>query len=284
MSTAHIQGSEDWLELRREKIGSSDAAKVMGISPYGTALQLWREKKGLVEPEPMNRAMEIGIALESEALASYCEKTGLSLFSQVVHSDDYEWMIASFDGRSLCGRHAVEIKCSERLYKMALAGEIPDYYMAQMHHQMVCGKLDSMDYYCYWQGQGVRLSVSLNPEFADEMLAAERRFYECLITDTEPKATEKDYEDKDDCAMWRQLCNRLREIDAEISPLKAERELIREELISIAKGRSCKGAGVTLRLGSSRGSVDYKSIPELNGVDLTPYRRSPTISWTLRVS
>ena len=34
----------EWLELRREGIGGSDASVVMGENPYRSILQLWKRK------------------------------------------------------------------------------------------------------------------------------------------------------------------------------------------------------------------------------------------------
>ena len=44
-----VQGSLEWREFRKRKIGASDAPSVMGVG-FLTPLQLWRIKVGL-EPE-----------------------------------------------------------------------------------------------------------------------------------------------------------------------------------------------------------------------------------------
>lgn len=36
---------EEWLQLRRNGIGGSDASVIMGKNPYRSILQLWEEKK-----------------------------------------------------------------------------------------------------------------------------------------------------------------------------------------------------------------------------------------------
>ena len=35
---------EEWLDIRQQGIGSSDAAVAVGLSPYKSALSLWLEK------------------------------------------------------------------------------------------------------------------------------------------------------------------------------------------------------------------------------------------------
>ena len=37
---------EDWLNVRRQGIGSSDAAAAVGLNPYKSQLELWLEKTG----------------------------------------------------------------------------------------------------------------------------------------------------------------------------------------------------------------------------------------------
>jgi putative phage-type endonuclease len=37
---------DDWLEVRRGGIGSSDAAAAVGLNPYKSQLELWIEKTG----------------------------------------------------------------------------------------------------------------------------------------------------------------------------------------------------------------------------------------------
>ncbi|MGY0523162.1 lambda-exonuclease family protein, partial [Pseudomonas aeruginosa] len=37
---------EDWLQIRKQGIGSSDAAAAVGLNPYKSQLELWLEKTG----------------------------------------------------------------------------------------------------------------------------------------------------------------------------------------------------------------------------------------------
>ncbi len=41
---------EEWLTIRQQGIGSSDAAVAVGLSPYKSALWLWLEKTGRKQP------------------------------------------------------------------------------------------------------------------------------------------------------------------------------------------------------------------------------------------
>ena len=39
---------EEWLQARRRGIGGSDAAAVLGLSPWKSNVRLWEEKTGLL--------------------------------------------------------------------------------------------------------------------------------------------------------------------------------------------------------------------------------------------
>ena len=42
----HELSREDWLDVRKQGIGSSDAAAAVGVSPYQSQLELWLIKTG----------------------------------------------------------------------------------------------------------------------------------------------------------------------------------------------------------------------------------------------
>lgn len=43
---------DDWLEVRRTGIGSSDAATAVGLNPYQSQLELWMHKTGKADLLP----------------------------------------------------------------------------------------------------------------------------------------------------------------------------------------------------------------------------------------
>lgn len=45
---------ESWLKNRRKYLGGSDIACILGLNPWRTNVQLYREKKGLVEPDDLS--------------------------------------------------------------------------------------------------------------------------------------------------------------------------------------------------------------------------------------
>lgn len=64
-------------EVRRTGIGSSDAATVAGLNRWKTPLDLYLEKRGLVEPEPAGEAAEWGTILEPTILREFARRNRL---------------------------------------------------------------------------------------------------------------------------------------------------------------------------------------------------------------
>ena len=131
------QGSPEWLEMRKTKIGGSDAPIVMEESPWKTPYQLWQEKMGLVQQPPPTARMKRGLELEEQARHQLEQMTGLFLEPDVVFHNQHEYMIASLDGIDPTGKHIAEIKCcGSEDHAIALGGSIPQKYYPQLQHQL----------------------------------------------------------------------------------------------------------------------------------------------------
>ena len=46
--------SPEWLAFRKTGLGGSDAAAILGLSPFKTNVEVWEEKVGLREPEDIS--------------------------------------------------------------------------------------------------------------------------------------------------------------------------------------------------------------------------------------
>jgi putative phage-type endonuclease len=88
------QGSKEWLDYRATRIGASDIAKILGVSPYGTAFDLYEEKNGLKETF-CNAGMRFGNVAEPLIREYYEAKTGEWFMPTVVEHPTEPWMMAS---------------------------------------------------------------------------------------------------------------------------------------------------------------------------------------------
>lgn len=99
---------EEWLAYRRQGIGGSDAASVLGISPFRTGVDLYYDKLGhpIEDSEENWVAMEMGNLLEDLVARIFEKKTGLKVVPMkfMFQHADHPWMLADIDriGGFLC--------------------------------------------------------------------------------------------------------------------------------------------------------------------------------------
>lgn len=187
-----IQGTQDWLRWRRNKINASDAPSIMGTSPWKSALDLYEEKVFQFEQED-NIYKARGRELEPVALQAFEEETGLIMFPSVVESEEIHWMGASLDGLTIDHKAFVEIKCSGKTDHTYVTEKRlpPKKYVAQIQHQIACTGLEFAYYFSFDGTKGITLEVKRDQQFIDIMLEKEFEFWNCLQTLTPPENTPK---------------------------------------------------------------------------------------------
>ncbi len=182
-TTIHLQqGTQEWLEWRRQGIGASDAPTIMGENPWKSAADLLREKCSGGTSSP-NAAMARGTALEPEARKSYETKVGVRFAPACLQSVKHEWLRASVDGVAANGSAVVEIKCGESVYRKASTSlAVPDYYYGQLQHILAVIHLQSIDFYCYLpERPEIHLRVARDEGYIDRLLETEYLFWQKLL-------------------------------------------------------------------------------------------------------
>jgi len=139
------QRSPEWLAWRSQGIGGSDAAAVVGLSPWTTRFQLLQEKYNALhggQPKSFDSfAMARGRRLEPLVAQAYRDFTGFDPEDCCAEHEALPFVRASFDGYVEYINLPIEIKCpNKQSHQEALAGRVPAYYVPQCHHLMaVCG-------------------------------------------------------------------------------------------------------------------------------------------------
>src|SRR5277367_4327685 len=142
------QGSEEWLSWRKTVITATDCPAILGSSPWATAYKCWQKKLGLIPEQKSNDAMERGKRLEPVIRERFINKYGLNMTPIVLESSEYDFLGASLDGLSDCGKYVLEIKTGgHNLYKMAQDGVVPQYYLDQIQHQLLVTEAEK----CFYQ-------------------------------------------------------------------------------------------------------------------------------------
>lgn len=100
-----VQGSPEWLALRRKYVTSTDVAAILGIHPYRSQMEVWLDKTGRSEPKPASISMMKGTTLEPLIRKLWTEKHHLKIFkpeldqSFVFSNSDFPLWLASIDGQ-----------------------------------------------------------------------------------------------------------------------------------------------------------------------------------------
>lgn len=272
------QGTPEWLKLRKTKITATDASTIMGVNPWKTKEQLYKEKLSDENNTFTNEAMERGIELEPIARELFEIKTGIEMTPQIFVKD---WAMASLDGISFCGQYVLEIKCpGPRDHAIAVAGNIPDHYYPQLQHQMYVTNVQLAYYFSFDGADGVIVKVKRNEEYIEKMIEEELKFYQCLINKTPPEHVDGEYIERSD-DLWKQCALKYKSLTESIKELEVEQEDVRKQLIFLSGESNTKGAGISLCQVERKGNINYSNIPELRGVDLEKHRKPSITSWRI---
>jgi putative phage-type endonuclease len=151
MSVAAVTKGLDrdaWLKLRKRGIGGSDAAAVAGMNPYKSAVAVFLEKTGQMEPEEAGEAAYWGNVLEDVVAKEFALRTGLKVqrTNKMYRHPEHHFMIGNVDRLVTDGnkrRGILEVKTASA-YKAGdwEDGRIPDNYAIQLQHYMAVLGLD----------------------------------------------------------------------------------------------------------------------------------------------
>jgi putative phage-type endonuclease len=192
---------EDWLTVRRQGIGSSDAASAVGLNPYQSPLELWLVKTGRdgnlpkIDPQDEESPMYWGTLLEPIVAAHYTRRTGRRvrrINAVLQHPDPHlPWMLANID-REVLGSSEVQIlECKTAGINGARLWQegVPEYIQLQVQHQLaVTGKL-AADVAVLLGGQHLEIHrIDRDDRLIARLIELERHFWQFVETDTPPPA------------------------------------------------------------------------------------------------
>lgn len=138
VSTKGMEKSE-WLMMRKNGIGGSDAGAICGLNPYRTAIQVYQDKTTDAVEEFDNEAMRQGREFEDYVARRFTEATGKKVRrSNYMYADEERpYMLADVD-RMIVGENA-GLECKTASPYMAekwADGKIPLSYQLQCMHYM----------------------------------------------------------------------------------------------------------------------------------------------------
>lgn len=240
-----------WLERRRESIGASESAGILGVSPWSSPLSVWASKVLDPEPDEPSEPMIWGTLLEPTILAEYSRRRGVD----VAHHDQSvsirhprfvaTRMSCTPDGIAADGG-LVEAKAVNAYALGDWEDGAPLYYRVQLQHQLAVTGRDHGTLVALIGGQKlVWHDEERSAEFIETLEDACARFWrDFVLPGIQPPATatpgdiralermhpSDSGETIDLPAGFAELDARLDEIREIIKPLEAEEKDIKARL------------------------------------------------------
>jgi len=266
------QLSQEWFDARKGRVTGSQIGAILGVNPWSSNTDAMRSMLGY-STFTGNVATEYGSRNEANAIADFELETNIIIkeCGFILHPE-FDWLGASPDG--LIGADAIaEIKCPFGLRddpepKFKKLADQPHYY-AQVQYEMYCSERTTA-YFIQWNRFKFETEIVLfDPEFIESSIPELKLFHDQYIENMS----------RDD-SLFVDEYNSAKE---KLEIAKDEFEQSKQKIIDRAK--LCKTGMIgklSVAMQERKGSVVYKNIPELAGVDLEQYRAKPSKFWTVK--
>ena len=175
---------EEWLRYRKQGIGGSDVAAILGISKWNSAIQLWMDKTNQTnEPVEVNEAMEWGTILESVIRDHFAMVTGKTVMEvkAMLQHPEHPFMLADVDGVTTDddGNPAIlEIKTASEYKRDEWLEGVPAYYQTQVQHYLCVTGVSKAYVAVLIGGNSFKIyEVDADPEIQSMLIAVEKNFW-----------------------------------------------------------------------------------------------------------
>lgn len=291
---------EEWLAIRHKYIGGSEAAAVLGMSPYKSAYTLWAEKTDKIEEFKGNLTTKVGSYLEDLVAHLFEEETGKKVQRKnaTMVNDLYPFACANID-RKVVGENALlEIKTTTSLpniKKLRNSAEFPEMYYAQVVHYMAVGEYDKAYLAVLINCRELKVyELERDQAEIDALMSAEKEFWTHIDNNTPPaidgsqsttdsinemNSEADDGEFSVDLSFFDNDIRQYLELSESIKKLEEAKNVyanrIKDYMSTATKGESsCFKASYGMQ---TRNTFDAKAFAAKNpAIDLTPYYKTST--------
>lgn len=261
---------DEWLDIRKGGIGSSEVGTILGLNPFETPYQLWRRKLGMDQPIEENFAMKAGHYLEDAVSLFFRDETNASIIKSsagdwIMRDNDRPYLQVSpdrtfwreGDRHNEANKGILECKTTQRAID---ADDIPSHWLCQVCYQIgVAGYEHGA---IAWLTQGRTFgykTIEHDPEFYAYMVDSIERFWtDNIIGGKEPAAINaadiilkypKEFSGKAieaDEELFGTI-GRLKEVNQILKEFKDEKDKLEESIkMMIADAESVIRGGATL--------------------------------------
>ena len=240
---------DEWLQARKQGIGGSDAAAIVGLDRWRSSFDVYADKLGLKQEQPDNEAMRQGRDLEDYVASRFCEATGKKVRRKnaILQHPEYPFMIANID-RWVVGENAgLECKTTSILNRCKFnQGEFPaNYYVQCMHYMAVTGAERWYLAVLVLNKAFHVFTIERDEAEIQALIAAEKDFWENHVLKQIPPTPDgsestsellkqmfPEAREREEVALYghEEKIQQYLELDARVKELTQERDAIKQEL------------------------------------------------------
>lgn len=243
---------EEWLRLRKEGIGGSDVAAILGVSLYKSAMEIYLEKISDDIAKIENESMYWGIILEDIIAKEFQKRTGYKVtnYNFIIRSKKYPFMFANIDRLIYIDdeKEYAILECktaNEFQSKRWKDDEVPDEYYLQCQHYLAITGLNTAYIAALIGGNKfIYKKIQRDEELIKIMIEKEEEFWNNVVNRIPPQAVNtkeivKIYNEETkgktiELDTVKEI-EELEEIDEEIKTLEEKKEMLKARIMEKMK-------------------------------------------------
>lgn len=175
---------ENWLKERKNYIGGSDIAAILGLSQYRSAIDVYLDKLSPETDNNMSEAAKWGILLEDTVAKVYEQKTDLKveLEPNVIYHPEHKFLAANIDRWVDDKKYILECKTTSFMNSKGwgeqYTDQVPESYLCQVAHYAAICDVPKIDIAVLIGGQDFRIyTYNRNKEFEDKIIKIACNFW-----------------------------------------------------------------------------------------------------------
>jgi putative phage-type endonuclease len=275
------QGTPEWLEFRRNGIGSSDIANIMGVKgAFKSRQEVLFEKLGHTKEltDHQKRIFNEGHEWEAVVRNQLNQDAGYNFEPVVAVYGFNPRLFASLDGYDAEKKMILEVKSvmTKERFK-DYCENIPDHYYAQVQWELFVTRMDKALLAFVHDGEVSVKVVDADEGYMRDLVDAANAFLnelEDIKTGTSPAPVQS--LDSPEMERIAYLKAQEKEMQIQMDMVSEEIKQLSEKILIVHNAFKVVSDKVTLEWVEREGSVDYKKIPELQNIDLNQYRKKGT--------
>lgn len=273
-----IQGSEEWLEWRRNGVTATDLCVLMGTNQYKSVRQLYDEKHS-EHTSFVSAAMKRGNDFEEEARSTACLYYETIFPPLCVEHSKHQNFRASLDGYGLISLpHGSDAEKKESWVPAVLEIKVPSFtnfqkgqrtsfaemkhqYFPQIQWQMYCAGVEHgiFFFYCPENNDFYTEILHFDADFADLMAQEATSFWQKILFGPPPEGKYA-FKNSPFLVSYADQWRRLQEAKKEI---KEREQVLREAFLNESGGESFETDDIYFIKQEPRKSMDTAKMKEL---------------------